>query len=188
MYDVNPPLFPEFLWYEAFWVTSAKLPAWQGFQVRNGPYGCLSSDEPSDGLVHIVFAPEGRGDAPLTEDEIRSVQWVIDHEKSIHDALLQTLFEAYPNIREEALEWYDEEEAAALLPEVNNADELKKIVGVVSINIHPLVRDGIPFVGVELGCTWDEEHGAGVMLHGNRALECGDADTAIYLGVAKQYL
>jgi hypothetical protein len=188
MYGVNPPLFPEFVWHEYFWVTSVMLPAWQGFQVRNGPYGSVSSAEPSDGLVHIIYAPEGRDDSRLNQYEINSVKWMIDHEKSIHDVLLQKLFTHYPAIREEVSEWYDEAETAQLVPEMHCAEDLKKLVGIVSVNVHPLVKDGVPFIGIELGCTWDDEHGAGVILHGDHILEYGGADTAIYLWVAQQYV
>jgi len=35
-------------------------------------------------------------------------------------------------------------------------------------------KDGIPYVGFEFGCTWDEEHGLGVLMHGTRTVEIGD--------------
>lgn len=187
MYNETPPLFPEFTWNDYFWISSAILPSWTGFQVRNGPYGAISSNESSDGLVHFVFAPEGRDDSPLTSDEIDSVKWVVNNEKIIHDGLMSMLYEKYPSIKEESSGWYDEEDAAKLLPPIKNIDELKKLCGIVSINIHPIVKNGKPFIGVELGCTWDDEHGIGVVLHGNKALECGGADTAMLLWVAEGY-
>ena len=36
-------------------------------------------------------------------------------------------------------------------------------------------------------CTWDEEHGIGIILHGDHALELGGADTVGLLWVAEGY-
>ena len=47
--------------------------------------------------------------------------------------------------------------------------------------------DGKPFIGVELGCAWDAEHGVGVLLHGAKALGVGGADTAFTLWIAEKY-
>jgi len=187
MYNVTPPLFPDFYWDDYFWITSAKLPSWEGFQIRNGPYGAVSSEGESDGLVHILFAPEGRDDSPITHNEANMVRWVIDNEKSIHDAAMAKLLEEYPKFREEVFDCYDDEDAEELAPPVATVADLKELCGIVSINIHQLVKSGVPFLGVEFGCTWEEEHGAGVLLHGFNALECGDASTAGLLWKAEEY-
>jgi hypothetical protein len=57
----------DFQWERHFWEAKAQLPSCVGYQARNGPYGSISSDEPSDGKVTITFAPEGRDESPLTE-------------------------------------------------------------------------------------------------------------------------
>jgi hypothetical protein len=61
-------------------------------------------------------------------------------------------------------------------------------VGIVSIYVHAIEEDRKPFLGIELGCTWEEEHGLGILLHGAKVLKIGHADTAFTLWVAKQYL
>lgn len=47
------------------WTATVLLPSWRGFQSRQGGYGTQDRETPSDGRVKIVFAPEGRGKAPL---------------------------------------------------------------------------------------------------------------------------
>jgi len=37
---------------------------------------------------------------------------------------------------------------------------------------------GNAYIGFELGCTWDEEHGAGVMTYKERVVEIGQAGTS----------
>lgn len=182
------PTFPEFKWDDYFWVTAAKLPAWAGYQIRNGPYSSVSANGRSDGIVQILFAPEGRGEEPLTNQEIGLVKWVIDHQASVHDAMLERLFEEYPAMREQSLEWFGKDEAKKVLPKIRFPNQLKDIVGISSINVHQIEQDGRPFIGVELGCTWEAEHGVGILLHGDKPLEIAGADTAILLWLAKKHL
>ena len=185
---VDLPLFPDFKWDDHFWVTSANLPAWRGYQIRNGPYGTVSDAGHSDGIVQILFAPEGRDDAPLSEHEIAMVKWVVDNQAAVHDAMLEKLFEDYPAMREQARGLFSKEEAKKVLPKVRHPEQLKELVGISSINVHPIEQEGKPFIGVELGCTWEVEHGVGILMHGPEVLEIGGADTAILLWIAKKYV
>lgn len=181
------PVFPAFAWHDYFWVTSARLPAWSGYQIRNGPYGAVGAEGLSDGTVQLLFAPEGRDDAPLKDSEVNLVRWVIENEAAVHEAMIQRLFDEYPKFREEAIGWFDEDEANRLLPEVHSPEGLKKLVGIVSINVHQIAKGGMPYIGIELGCTWEVEHGVGILLHGSTPLEIGGADTAILLWIAKKH-
>lgn len=179
--------YPEFTWNEFFWITSVHLPSWSGFQVSESPYGAVSSERESSSNLKIMFAPEGRGDEPLNENELSLVQWVIDNESQLHDAVVGALYDKYPSIRQEFSEYLEENEADELLPYVKSPEEMKKIVGVVSINVHTISKDGTPYLGIELGCTWDDEHGVGILFHGTTLVELGGADTAILLWIAEKH-
>ena len=183
---MNKPTYPEFTWDEFFWTTTAELPTWHGYHPPNHIIRDLSNTQRAS--VHrIIFAPEGRDNSPLNQDEINLVKWFTEHEKLVHGSMLEALYKAYPGIREEFTE-YLEEQAEEYLPEVHNPSDLKKILGINSIIIHPISKDSVPFIGIDLGCTWDDEHGVGILLHGQKPLEIGGADTAGLLWIAKKYL
>lgn len=183
------PTFPKFTWDEYYWVTSAKLPAWKGFQRREKPRQAVADAGKSDGVIKIVFAPDDRDDEPLSKGENGLVRWVVDHQAAIHDAMLKALFEAYPAMREKLLDdGLGEEETAKVMPVLDSPTQLKGLVEVVTIHVHQIEQDGKPFFGVEMECTWEQEHGVGVLLHGAKPLEVGGADTAFYLWMAKKYL
>ncbi len=186
---VKRPLFPKFEWDEHCWVTSASLSAWKGFQRRETRRQSVAEAGKSDGLINFVFAPEGRGDEPLAENEIALVRWVIDHQAAIHDALLKSLFDACPTMRMDLLEeGLGEDETAKVMPVLDSPRQLKDLIEVITIHVHQIEQVGKPFFGVEMECTWDVEHGIGVLLHGDSALEVGGADTAFYLWMAEKYL
>lgn len=59
-------------------------------------------------------------------------------------------------------------------------------MGLHTVHIHQVSRDGVPYVGFELGREWDAVHGLGVLMNGTRTVEVGGADTAILLWLARQ--
>jgi len=105
-----------------WWTATVLLPSWKGFQSRRGAYGSEDKDTPSDGTVPIVFAPEGRGTEPLTEQEIGALRWVIEHEESISNALTSSLLKQYSALLEE----YDfPPEMKEELPTIKSIEDLR---------------------------------------------------------------
>ncbi|MFD2178563.1 DUF6985 domain-containing protein [Veronia pacifica] len=177
---------PNFKWNEFCWETELKLPDWAGFQERNGPYGALSSNEPSDGTIKIVFAPEGRDDQAINSEEMELINWFISYQFQVIESIVNALFSSYSSIRESYIEECGEE-MAEYFPNVQGANEIKNVVGIVSVNIHQVTKDGIPYIGIEMGCNWEEEHGLGFLLHGTKIVEIGSADTAFLLWMAEKH-
>jgi hypothetical protein len=180
-----PTAQPQFtLEDDLWWTTSAVFPSWKGFQSRNGAYGAQGSATPSDGSVRIVFAPEGRGTEPITDSERSSIVWVIENEASISKALLLSLLEEYPLLQEQY--GYTGQEKTELMPDITSSEDLRALIGLHTVNVHPVQKDGIPYTGFEFGCTWDNEHGLGILMHGTRTVEIGGADSAVLLWIARR--
>jgi hypothetical protein len=167
-----------------FWVAKARLPSWAGFLDRSGAYGGPGASECSDGTAEIIFAPEGRDISPLDKNEQALVQWFCDHEPSVSEAVKTVIFQTYPDWLESY--GYSAAEEAEFMPALWSVDGLKRLIGLHSINLHQIDRDGIPYIGYEFGCTWDPEHGLGVLMYGTRMVEIGGSDTAGLLWIAEQ--
>lgn len=167
-----------------FWVSRARLAAWAGFLDRSGAYGGPGKNVLSDGTVEIVFAPEGRDNAPLRKDELLLVEWVIDNERDLAQAALAAIFDEYPRLQ--ARYGDSDEELAELMPDISSVDDLKRLIGLYAINVHQISKDGLPYAGFEFGCTWDDGHGLGVLMHGSRVVRIGGSDTAGLLWIAEK--
>jgi uncharacterized protein DUF6985 len=166
------------------WTTTAVLSSWKGFQNRRGDYGAQVPGGPSEGRTRIVFAPEGRGTEPLTHSEISSIAWAIENEARLSEALISSLLKEYPALQEQY--GYSGKEKDELMPDIQSAGELRALIGLYALNVHQLQKDGVPYLGFEFGCSWDEEHGLGVLMHDTRTVEIGGADTAFLLWIAKE--
>ncbi len=166
------------------WTGKLRLHSWRDFQSRHGAYGGISSSEPSDGIVTLVLGPEGRGpEAPNAEEE-GALLWLLKNESAVQRSMLGHLKGQYPSLQEQYA--YSDEEAVQFMPSIRDEDDFKQLIGLHSVYVHPLTREGLPYIGFEFGCTWDGEHGLGFMMHGDRVVDSGGADTSFLLWIAEK--
>lgn len=146
------------------------LAAWKGFQSRQGYHSSKDSNETSNGLVK-VFINGRQVDyvKTTTQEQVNAVNFLLDNSAKIRDEILKALYRALPEIRE----IYE-----GLVPEITSISDLKNFIGLSIIHIMESDKDGFAYIGYELGCDWDDEHGIGIMTHKDRVIEIGQADTS----------
>ena len=168
------PPFGALTWHKyEWWEGEARLPAWAGLQSRRGPYGSQDSDLPSDGSVKVVVKLGDRG-AQLepTTEQCRAMEFQLQHGEEVVQSVLTALL---PHYRELKKDWEADDKD---MPPVAQSADFRGMIGLNEIHILPHVSDGLAYVGLGFGCDWDEEHGLGMVLHGNRVLEIGQASDA----------
>jgi len=168
-----------FVWDDYFWISKTKLKSWEGFKTFRA-----GSRRPSDGTVQIVFAPEGRGGDELDTGELRLIDQFVKNEPEISKSALAYLAREYPKLQSQYC--YSGTEKKEKMPDVRREADLRSLVCLHTLNIHQIADTGAPYVGYQFHCTWDEEHGLGILMHGTRPVEVGGADTAILLWVARK--
>jgi hypothetical protein len=169
--------------HDAWWGTRLQLPSWAGYQSRLGPYGSIDKASPSDGTVDLVFAPEGRDLEPLSLVEAQLVSWFEQNEPALSRA-----------VKKAVIAWcsplcFDRNRKFSFgpdFPRIETEEDLRRNVGPYAINIHPIASRGVPYVGFEFGCEWEEEHGLGVLMHGTRSVDVGFADVAFLSWIAEK--
>ena len=72
------------------------------------------------------------------------------------------------------------------MPEIERIEQLRSLIGLSNVYVHAVSKDGMAYIGYEFGCTWDDEHGLGVMTHRNRIVEAGYADASFDEWTAKR--
>lgn len=173
MHGADPPAFPGHHETEDLHLSTLHLPAFAGMQIRNGPYGAVSAPGASTGDLRACAERE------LSLDGFRAVlTWVIAHAGDIRAALFPALAEQYREMRDLAVEDPDGEAPEVVLPEIRDAEELAALCGVAWLHVGGMTTDGQPRYGIELGCEWEPEHGAGVRFAGLTVVEVGDASAA----------
>jgi hypothetical protein len=174
MYNVKAPPFPDYSDDEYRHLSTIQLPAFAGMQITNGPYGKVSASGPSTGETHAVAAKK------MNPDEFRKVvRWVIDHDSQIRSLLFPALVKQYWEMPDLVIECLVAENPDEIVPEIKNAEELAPLCGLVALHVGGMSANGEPRFGIELGCNWEEEHGAGVRFLGLKVVKAGAAYDAL---------
>ena len=182
---LNMPPFPPLRWDEYFWTGEVVLPSWADFQSRRGPYGSVSSRGKSDGSARLTVTPQDDDErTPPLAEQLRAFQLLLERERMAGDSVLQAIFARYPGLRDAY--GYDDEEAAELMPEIEYAEQLRTLIGLSNIHVLTVAKDDVAYIGLEFGCTWDREHGLGVMTHRDRVVKIGGADTSFLAWIAER--
>lgn len=169
-----------FKWDKYSYSTITKLTAWEGFQSRGFASRTVLSSQQSDGSVEIILTLDRRDDDLLTSNDLASVDWLIENQSVQAKAALKGLIEDYTDLI------WDIEDLSIGLPEtVEKPEDFHSRIGLCQVHIHNLLNEGIPYIGYEFGCDWDEEHGLGILMHGERVVSIGGADTALLLWIAE---
>ena len=167
----NP--FPELVYgkYD-YWTCRDILPSWAGFQTRLGPYDSKSSDNPSDGSVEIMVKVPSKDAVPASE---QSYAYQISRTTSLESPgwFLEAIVDYFYSLAE--IRGFDESEKAKHLARVRGPDDFKRLIGLGVVHILPVWKDDIAYIGFEFGCSWDSEHGLGVMMHKDRVVTVGEA-------------
>ena len=184
------PPFPPLTRGEFHWEGRVKLPAWAGFQSRQGAYAGRNSKKKSDGTVRVSIAVED--DEPAehqpTPEQAEAFRYLLKHQKQIRDAILAAVFDEYPTARQNYagdFDIEDEKELAKVLPVLKRPAELKAVIGLSTIHLSPVVLARQAYLGFEFGCNWEEEHGLGVLIHSGRVAAVGHADVCFLEWVAE---
>jgi len=177
---LNVAPFPEMTWTDCdWWEGVACLPAWAGFVSSGGAYGAADSPAPSDGTARICVTPYDPSVSRMpSEAQGKAFEYQIAHGAEVVSSVLDALRSYYDRLRPRWEEAYGAEEAARIMPSVTGPADFRRLIGLHQIHVNPWLRDGMSYVGLEFGCSWDCEHGFGVMLHGSRVVDIGSAETS----------
>ena len=74
------------------------------------------------------------------------------------------------------------------LPERADKSTFARLLSPVSIVISDVRHEGVPLVGVGFECTWEPEHGFGLLMHKNRGIDWGEEALSFVSWMAEEAL
>ncbi len=106
-----------------------------------------------------------------------TLAYIAGHQDEITAELLAAIEAEYTKALKDS-DAYEPEELAEVLPPIDTPEDLLELVTPGQINIFETMTDGAHYVGFDFDCTWDDEHGLGVLTHLGQVVSHGSADTA----------
>jgi hypothetical protein len=115
----------------------------------------------------------------------KALKELVDNEEEVHGKVREAIYKYYNQSYQDYKKGFEIAQAlygirdyTALLPKVVRGDELDDIVEFQEMLVHP-PKDGHSKIGIEFNCSWDEEHGLGVVVCDGEVEQAGMAEVAI---------
>ena len=107
------------------------------------------------------------------QEQINSINFLIENQEIIIDKILDRIWANWKEIYSDySIDDYEG------FPKITSKYDLKNIISVQTIYVHPLYKNGYSYYGLEGNCMWDEEHGLGFINHKERIIDFGGAEEA----------
>jgi hypothetical protein len=126
--------------------------------------------------VHVMHKEYPLVDGPPSAQHLQTFEWLTRNGAVMMQAVLGAILAEYPGLQ--ARYNYGAEEAAAIMPTLREAKDLMPLIELLALYAYEVIDGDGPHIGFLFGCTWDEEHSLGIMMHGYRLLLIGEADCA----------
>ena len=131
-----------------------------------------------DGTRYSYVSPNQNISIP-TDTQKKALEYLLLNEKKLGDILVDKIFQGYNRLRIE----YGEPEDSSFMPRLNKSGELVKYIELTRIHILPNNKDNHSFIGFYFGgCSWDEEHGLGILTWKDKVVKVGQIEDAYDLG------
>jgi hypothetical protein len=170
--------FPPLRWTGALWEGRVDLPVWRGFSAGQGT---------EDTVFLRVAPPPGGGEyREPSPPQAAALRYLLSHDAAIRDNIVRAIYVNYPALQHEY--GYDPDEAARVMPDLTGPDDLHNLIHLSTVHIFDTTWDGVAYEGFEFDCTWDAEHGLGVLTHRARMVEVGGAEVSYEEWLARRDL
>lgn len=157
--NLDLPPFPRMTWDDCDW--------WDGTVDLSFGHDATLSVTPYDPSVSRTPA----------DYQCEAMTFHLTHGERVFSAVLKALRPYYDEMRPRYRTFLGDE-FEALMPAVGTKEDLASLIDLRHVHIHPWSKDGVGYVGLQFGCTWDQEHGLGLMMHLDRVVEIGGADAS----------
>lgn len=174
-----------FVWIQKHQRSGMPLPI-QAEAIDRPPFPRLIRDEsvwhgrftrPDLEKVEIrVASPLG---ADVHEDQCRAFARLVNPASDFWTTIKQSMLEEYARL-------LAQRHPAIRLPTIRNESDLLANITEPTVYVSSQSKEDEAILGICFNCSWDDEHGFGLMTHHGNVLRLGGADTAFDEGIAEE--
>ena len=118
-------------------------------------------------------------------EQKKSLEQFLANEEELHRKVRDSIYNYYAQVYKDyrkaykiASMLYGVHDLNEILPVIIKGDELDGLVEFQAMLVHP-PKDGYSKIGIEFNCSWDEEHGLGIVICDSKVEQTGLAEVAI---------
>ncbi|OCA70796.1 hypothetical protein BBI01_12710 [Chryseobacterium artocarpi] len=151
--------------YESADYTPLKLEYWQSF-----------FNEDDDEFDYEIWDENDEYTDEPTQEQHNGFDYLQINQKMILENILSELLKKYTELQK--IYNYPEEDKVDFMPDLNNIQGFANLLSPNGFYITSVIKNNHPYIGISFSCSWDGEHGLGIMTHKNKVIEIGEADVA----------
>ncbi len=156
-----------------------KFESFRGLQSRKGSYTSKSSNQESDGTITLAINNDTSKSPDPSQEQLNAINYLIKNPEAVKQVMRKGIESIYEDLKNQYGYDINEPETKKWFPKIDRLEVYDKVFGVENVHIQIPSKDNYSYVGIECGCTWDEEHGLGFLIHKNRLIGIGGANKAI---------
>ncbi|WP_185126902.1 DUF6985 domain-containing protein [Chryseobacterium lactis] len=111
-----------------------------------------------------------------TEEQQNGLDYLKDNQTVILENILNTLLVSYPDLQKKYS--YSEKDKPDFMPDLQNIKGFADLLSPTYFYVTSVIKEDYPYIGFGFSCSWDSEHGLGVMTYKDRIIEIGGAEIA----------
>ncbi|MCC9071000.1 hypothetical protein LNQ49_05250 [Flavobacterium sp. F-65] len=139
----------------------------------------LFFNENEESIYYTILDEDFESLKETTTEHDNGIQYLQNNQTKILESILSELLNKYPKLQE--IYDYSDEDKQDFMPDISQIKDFADLLSPSTIYITSEFKDNIPHIGYLFYCSWDSEHGLGVMTHKNQIIKIGGAETAFYI-------
>jgi len=153
--------------FSGMWELDYKFSAFEGLKSKRG-------SEANKGEVKLIIEDELNENPDPRVSQLNTIEFISQNAEIIKTSLLTSLPEYYGDVK--GTFGISDSDQNPDFPDVKSISRFSELFSVNRVYILCAEKDDFAYYSLEGGCTWDEEHGIGFIVHKSRILCIGQAD------------
>jgi hypothetical protein len=166
-------------WNGSGWFATVDLPAWRALLEKR-----------TTKAVGVKFLLDDAGAAAGPSPTNLNTLAHLASQQELCDVVLAAIRRHYDRVRPKYLALARKRpdfmgDPAVSMPADPDPQTFARLHTLQGVYVHPVEASGLSYVGLAFAATWEPEHGLGVMIHDQRVVDVGGAETAFTTWIAE---
>jgi hypothetical protein len=129
------------------------------------------------------------GDNEPNDALLATVRRAVEQQALLHERVTFAMRRHYDSLRPKYVDFARRHpnfmgDPSVSMPESPDTATFATLHLLQGLFVHPVVNNGLAYLGFSFNARWEPEHGVGVMVHDGRIVEVGGADVAFLTWVS----
>nr|WP_315026311.1 hypothetical protein [uncultured Chryseobacterium sp.] len=111
-----------------------------------------------------------------TQGQENGLIYLQENQERILENMLLELLKRYPDLQKKYN--FSKRDKVNFMPDLKDIQGFSDLLSPTYFYVTSVIKDSIPYIGYGFSCSWDSEHGLGIMTHKDRIVEIGGAEIA----------